>query len=75
MIEDEDGCDLIEIDSANYIDYDFEINAHIRENLNSDEDAVKRGLAAYLHDGNLDKKSIPLCRWWKPSTEICTVWR
>ena len=56
MIEDEDGCDLIEIDSANYIDYDFEINAHIREDLNSDEDAVKRGLAAYLHDGNLDKK-------------------
>ena len=56
MIEDEDGCDLIEIDSANYIDYDFEINAHIREDLNSDEDAVKRGLAAYFHDGNLDKK-------------------
>ena len=56
MIEDEDGCDLIEIDSANYIDYDFEINAHIREDLNSDEDAVKRGLAAYFHDENLDKK-------------------
>lgn len=56
MIEDEDCCDLIEIDSANYIDYDFEINAHIREDLNSDEDAVKRGLAAYFHDENLDKK-------------------
>ena len=38
------------------IDYDFEINAHIREDLNSDEDAVKRGLAAYFHDENLDKK-------------------
>ncbi len=56
MIEDEYCCDLIEIDSANYIDYDFEINAHIREDLNSDEDAVKRGLAAYFHDENLDKK-------------------
>ena len=56
MIEDEDCCDLIEIDSANYIDYDFEINAHIREDLNSDEDAVKRGLAAYFHNENLDKK-------------------
>lgn len=56
MIEDEDGCDLIKIDTANYIDYDFEINAHIREDLNSDEDAVKRGLAAYFHDENLDKK-------------------
>lgn len=56
MIEDEDCCDLIEVDSANYIDYDSEINAHIREDLNSDEDAVKRGLAAYFHDENLDKK-------------------
>lgn len=56
MIEDEDCCDLIEIDSANYIDYDSEINAHIRDDLNSDEDAVKRGLAAYFHDENLDKK-------------------
>lgn len=56
MIEDEDCCDLIEIDSANYINYDFEINAHIREDLNSDEDAVKRGLAAYFHDEELDKK-------------------
>lgn len=56
MIEAEDCCDLIEVDSANYIDYDFEINAHIREDLNSDEDAVKRGLAAYFHNENLDKK-------------------
>lgn len=75
MIEDEDCCDLIEVDSANYIGYDDEINDFIRNNLNRDENAVERGLAAYLHDGNLDKKSIPLCRWWKPSTEICTVWR
>lgn len=57
MIEDEDDCcDLIEVDSANYIDYDSEINRHIREDLNSDEAAVKRGLAAYFHDENLDKK-------------------
>lgn len=56
MIEDEDCCDLIEVDSANYIDYDSEINAHIRDDLNTDEDAVKRGLAAYFYDENLDKK-------------------
>ena len=57
MIEDEeDCCDLIEVDSANYIDCDVEINAHIREYLSSDEDAVERGLAAYFRNENLDKK-------------------
>lgn len=56
MIEDEDCCDLIEIDSANYIGYDDEINDFIRNDLNRDEYAVERGLAAYLHDENLDKK-------------------
>ena len=45
-----------EIDSANYIDYDYEINEHIREDINFDEKAVERGLAAYFHDENLDKK-------------------
>ena len=56
-IEPEDPCDdLEEVDSANYIDYDFEINAHIRKDLNYDEAAVERGLAAYFHDENLDKK-------------------
>ena len=33
-----------------------EINDFIRDDLNSDENAVERGLAAYLHDENLDKK-------------------
>ena len=57
MIEDEDDCcDLIEVDSANYIGYDDEINDFIRADLNRDENAVERGLAAYLHDDNLDKK-------------------
>lgn len=56
MIEDEDCCDLIEVDSANYIGYDDEINDFIRNNLNRDENAVERGLAAYFHDDNLDKK-------------------
>lgn len=57
MIEDEDDCfDLIEVDSANYIDCDFEINDFIRDDLNSDENAVERGLAAYFYDENLDKK-------------------
>lgn len=45
-----------EICSANYVDYDYEINEHIREDLCSDKNAVERGLAAYFHDENLDKK-------------------
>ncbi|MBD5383592.1 MAG: hypothetical protein HDR72_01155 [Ruminococcaceae bacterium] len=45
-----------EVDSANYIDYDYEINQKIREDINFDENAVERGLAAYFHDENLDKK-------------------
>ena len=56
MIEDEDCCDLIEVDSANYIDYDSEINAHIRDDLNYDEAAIERGLAAYFHSEDHDKK-------------------
>lgn len=45
----EDFCgDLYEVDSANYIDYDDEINAKLRAELNLDDDAVERGLAAYL---------------------------
>ncbi|MBD5112453.1 MAG: hypothetical protein HDT42_08005 [Ruminococcaceae bacterium] len=46
----------LEIDSANYIDYDDEINESIRRDLCSDKDAVERGLAAYLHDKNLNQK-------------------
>lgn len=56
-IEPDDPCDdLDEVDSANYINYDYEINAAVRADLYSDEDAVKRGLAAYFHDENLNKK-------------------
>lgn len=56
-VEPDDPCDdLDEVDSANYINYDYEINAAVRADLYSDEDAVKRGLAAYFHDDNLDKK-------------------
>lgn len=46
----------LDIDSANYIDYDYEINEHIRKDINRDEYAVERGLAAYFHDENLDRK-------------------
>ncbi|MDE7399320.1 MAG: hypothetical protein K2N06_07300 [Oscillospiraceae bacterium] len=46
----------LEIDSANYIDFDYEINEHIRRDLCSDKDAMERGLAAYFHDENLDRK-------------------
>lgn len=56
MIEEEDCCDLIEVDSANYVDYDSEINEHIRDDLNYDEAAIERGLAAYFHSEDLDKK-------------------
>lgn len=55
-IEPDDGGECIEVDSANYIDYDYEINEHIREDINYDENAMERGLAAYFHDDNLDKK-------------------
>lgn len=56
-MDSEDGIGSpFEIDSANYIDYDYEINEHIREDINFDEKAVERGLAAYFHDENLDKK-------------------
>jgi len=56
-IEPEDPCDdLDEVDSANYIGYDYEINAAVRADLYSDKDAVERGLAAYFHDENLDQK-------------------
>ena len=56
-VDPDDPCDdYDEVDSANYIGYDNEINAAVRADLYSDEDAVKRGLAAYFHDKNLDKK-------------------
>ncbi len=55
-VDDDDDMYPIDVDSANYIDYDYEINEHIREDINFDENAVERGLAAYFHDENLDRK-------------------
>ncbi len=56
-IEIDDGSEYPEeVCSENYVGYDDEINDFIRADLNRDEDAVERGLAAYLHDENLDKK-------------------
>ena len=56
-IEIDDGSGYTdEVCSENYVGYDDEINDFICDDLNSDEDAVERGLAAYFHDENLDKK-------------------
>ena len=55
-MESEDGGYPEEICSANYIDYDDEINENIRKDISFDEDAVKRGLAAYLHNDHLNQK-------------------
>lgn len=56
-MESEDGGGYTEeICSANYIDYDDEINENIRKDINCDEGAVKRGLAAYLHNDHLNPK-------------------
>lgn len=58
-IEPEDSYDdLDEVDSANYIGYEREINAAVLADLYSDKDAVERGLAAYFHNDNLDKKVL-----------------
>lgn len=55
---DEDGAEPCKVDSANYIDYDYEINAAIRDDLCRDEDAIKRGLAAYFHNEHLNQKVL-----------------
>ena len=55
-VDDDDGMYPIDVDSANYIDYDDEINEAIRKDVKCDENAVERGLAAYLHDDHLDQK-------------------
>ena len=44
------------MDSANYIGYDHEINAAVRADLYSDENAVKRGLAAYFYNEQVAEK-------------------
>lgn len=59
--------DYDEVDSANYINYDNEINAAVRADLYSDEDAVRRGLAAYFHNENLDPKVLSAM----PGVETC----
>ena len=59
--------DYDEVDSANYINYDNEINAAVRADLYSDEDAVRRGLAAYFHDENLGQKVLSAM----PGVETC----
>lgn len=56
-VEPDDPCDdLDEVDSANYIGYDHEINAAVRADLYSDENAVKRGLAAYFYNEQAAEK-------------------
>ncbi len=56
-IEIDDGSGYTEeVCSENYAGYDDEINDFICDDLNSDEDAAERGLAAYFNDENLDKK-------------------
>lgn len=56
MIDDEEYSDFTEIDPSCYTDYCSEINEYILDDLNYDEKAVERGLAAYLHDEELNKK-------------------
>lgn len=56
-IEIDDGSGYTEeVSLENYVGCDDEINDFIRGDLNSDDNAVERGLTAYLHDENLDKK-------------------
>lgn len=54
--EDEDYGDLTEVDSANYIYYDDEINEKIRQEFEHDEDEREHGLNAYTHSDYLEKK-------------------
>ena len=56
QIDERDSSYPIDVDSANYIDYDDEINEAIRNDICFDEEAMERGLAAYLHDDHLEQK-------------------
>lgn len=57
MIDDEEGNrNSTEISSGCYKRYASEINEYILDDMNYDEEAVERGLAAYLRSENLDKK-------------------
>ncbi len=55
---DDDYNYLDEVDSANYIYNDDEINARIRAYLELDKGAVERGLAEYFRDENLKQKVL-----------------
>lgn len=54
--EDEDYGDLTEVDSANYIYYDDEINEIIRKEFEHDEDEREHGLNAYTRSDYSSKK-------------------
>ncbi len=54
--EDEGYGDLMEVDSANYIYYDDEINEIIRKEFEHDEDEREHGLNAYTRSDYLAKK-------------------
>lgn len=54
--EDEDYGDLTEVDSANYIHYDDEINEIISKEFDHDEDEREHGLNAYTRSEHLAKK-------------------
>ncbi len=56
MIDDEENSDFAEIGSGCYTRYASEINEYILDDINYDEEAVERGLVAYLRSENLDKK-------------------
>ena len=56
MIDDEENSDFAEIGSGCYTRYASEINEYILDDISYDEEAVERGLAAYLRSENLDKK-------------------
>lgn len=58
MVEDDEdeSSDLSEVPSKCFAKYVYELNEHILDDVKDDENAVERGLAAYLHDEHLDKK-------------------
>lgn len=65
-ISNDDGEYPYEVCSADYTSYDEQINEIIDAYIKCDEEAVERGLAAYFHDENLDKKVYSIF----PSVEV-----
>ena len=43
----DDNSDLMEVDSANYVGYDDEINFRIKQSMNSEPELKERGLLAF----------------------------